>query len=135
MLTYYRNNLIHHFINEAYVASTRLGFSNIHDMGKGVSINDLWPRVKYLKTMLQNDFIYRKTIKTEEDLENTVKFLALRGFLNYDEGTKTISIDSKNENLQYSQSFLYHLVLPLIESYWITFSYFLGYDNRNQAHD
>lgn len=64
MLTYYRNNLIHHFINEAYVASTLLGFSNIHDMGKGVSINDLWPRVKYLKSMLQSDFIYRKTIKT-----------------------------------------------------------------------
>jgi len=52
MLTYYRNNLIHHFINESYVACTLLGISNIHDIGKGVSIKDLWPRVKYLKTML-----------------------------------------------------------------------------------
>lgn len=102
MLTYYRNSLIHHFINESYVACTLLGISNIHDIGKGVNIKDLWPRVKYLKTMLQSDFIYRKTIKTEDDLESTVKFLALRGFLNYDEGTKTVSIDSKNESFQYS---------------------------------
>jgi len=102
MLTYYRNNLIHHFINESYVACTLLGISNIHDIGKGVNIKDLWPRVKYLKSMLQNDFIYRKTIKTEEDLEKTVKFLSLRGFLNYDEASQIVSIDSKNENSQYS---------------------------------
>ena len=29
---------------------------------------------------------------------NTVKFLAQRGFLNYDESTQLVSIDSKNEN-------------------------------------
>jgi glycerol-3-phosphate O-acyltransferase len=102
MLTYYRNNLIHHFINESFIACTLLGFSNIHDIGKGVNINDIWPRLSYLKTMLQNEFIYRKTIETKDDMITTVRFLAQRGFLNYDESTQLVSLDSKNENSQYS---------------------------------
>lgn len=27
------------------------------------------------------------------------------------------------------------MILPFIESYWISFTYFLGQDNRNQPHD
>lgn len=35
----------------------------------------------------------------------------------------------------YSQSFLYQLLLPLLESYWITLTYFLLSDHKNQAHE
>jgi glycerol-3-phosphate O-acyltransferase len=102
MLTYYRNNLIHHFINESLIACTLLGISNIHDIGKGVNINDIWYRVSYLRNLLTNEFLVRKTLKTQEDFINTVKFLSVRGFLNYDESTQIVSIDQKNENSQYS---------------------------------
>lgn len=38
MLGYYRNNLIHHFVNDALVAATLLGISNIQDIKQGVSV-------------------------------------------------------------------------------------------------
>ena len=85
MLTYYRNNLIHHFINESYIACTLLGISNIHEIGRGVNINEIWTRVEYLKKLLSNEFVYRKTMKDQNDLIKNIKFLAKRGFLNYDE--------------------------------------------------
>ena len=62
MLTYYRNNLIHHFINESYIACTLLGISNIHEIGKGISINEIWPRFNYLAKLLQNEFVFRQKI-------------------------------------------------------------------------
>lgn len=102
MLTYYRNNLIHHFINESFIACTLLGISNIHDIGNGININDLWSKVSYLKDLLTNEFLVRKTLKTQADLINTVKFLAVRGFLAFNEQTQMVSIDPKNENSQYS---------------------------------
>ena len=30
---------------------------------------------------------------------------------------------------------MYHLLLPLVESYWITLTFFVSNDSRNQAHE
>jgi glycerol-3-phosphate O-acyltransferase len=38
MLTYYRNNLIHLFVEEALIATTLLGVSNIQSIQQGVPI-------------------------------------------------------------------------------------------------
>jgi glycerol-3-phosphate O-acyltransferase len=44
MLSYYRNNLTHVFINEAEIACTLLGFSNTNDPNVGFSIDDAWKK-------------------------------------------------------------------------------------------
>lgn len=36
MLAYYRNNLIHHFVNEALIANAILGLSNITNINQGI---------------------------------------------------------------------------------------------------
>lgn len=64
MLTYYRNNLVHNFVNESLIACTLLGISNIHDISKGVKVSEMWTRVAYLRDLLNNDFLVRKTLKT-----------------------------------------------------------------------
>lgn len=64
MLTYYRNNLIHNFINESIFACALLGLSNIHEISKGFRLSDLWTKVTYLRDLLDNDFLVRKTLKT-----------------------------------------------------------------------
>jgi glycerol-3-phosphate O-acyltransferase len=44
MLSYYRNNLTHVFINEAEIACTLLGFSSSRDAVAGFSLDDAWKR-------------------------------------------------------------------------------------------
>lgn len=61
--------------------------------------------------------------------------MSKRGFLNFSESTQSISVDSKTEGIQFSQSFLYHLLLPYIECYWMTLTYFLIPENRKVQHD
>jgi glycerol-3-phosphate O-acyltransferase len=65
MLAYYRNNLIHLFINEAELACTLLGFNSIEDIQKGVSIDAVWEKVSFLRDILSDEFVLRKTMKTK----------------------------------------------------------------------
>ena len=48
MLTYYRNHLIHHFVNEAIIAVALLGVSNIQNIAQGVALSMLWEKVLIL---------------------------------------------------------------------------------------
>jgi glycerol-3-phosphate O-acyltransferase len=64
MLAYYRNNLIHNFVNESLVANSILGVSNIQSISQGISVNLLWEKVAFLRDLLENEFIVRKDIQT-----------------------------------------------------------------------
>lgn len=125
MLTYYRNNLIHNFANEALLANSILGVSNIQSISQGIPVSQLWEKVQYLRDLLSEEFTLRNELTSTADLTAMVKFLDSRGFLVYDERTQQVSMDTKNERQGYGQSFLYHLLLPTIESYWISLSFFL----------
>lgn len=98
MLAYYRNNLIHLFINDAEVACTMIGFNSIQDISKGISLDALWPRVCYIRDILSDEFVLRKTLKTKEDLEKIAAHMDKRNFLTYDKEHNMIMIDPKNEN-------------------------------------
>lgn len=87
MLTYYRNNLIHNFANEAFVANSILGVSNIQSIGSGITLPLLLEKVLYLKDLLSEEFTLRKEIATMGDFVSIVKFLDSRGFLKFDEKT------------------------------------------------
>jgi hypothetical protein len=41
-----------------------------------------------------------------------------------------INVDLNEESQQVGQSFLYNLLLPFIETYWITIAYFAVQQNR-----
>jgi hypothetical protein len=41
-----------------------------------------------------------------------------------------INVDLKEESQQVGQSFLYNLLLPFIETYWVTIAYFAVQQNR-----
>ena len=63
MLNYYRNNLIHVFIHDAEIASAIFGLSQLHDISKGVSIQQVWEKFQYLQNLLSEEFVVKKTIK------------------------------------------------------------------------
>jgi glycerol-3-phosphate O-acyltransferase len=81
MLTYYRNNLIHHFLNEAFIANALLGLSNIQNVSLGVPVEILWEKVDYLQRLLGNEFVFRKKLGGISDLIQTLNFLQSRGFV------------------------------------------------------
>lgn len=87
MLTYYRNNLIHNFANEAFVANSILGVSNIQSIGSGITLQLLFEKVLYLRDLLSEEFTLRKEIASMGDFVSIVKFLDSRGFLKFDEKT------------------------------------------------
>jgi len=64
MLTYYRNHLIHHFVNEALIAVALLGISNIQNVTQGVPAELLWEKVVVLQDLLTGEFIIRKRLAT-----------------------------------------------------------------------
>jgi glycerol-3-phosphate O-acyltransferase len=67
MLAYYRNNLTHVFINEAEIACTLLVFSNLKEASGGLSLDDAWKRTQFLKSLLNEEFVLRDTMKTPEE--------------------------------------------------------------------
>lgn len=128
MLAYYRNNLTHVFINEAEIACTLLGFSEVKEASGGLSLDDAWKRTRFLKSLLNEEFVLRDTMKTPEEFRAIIEFMAKRKFLKV-AGDK-INVDLKEESQQVGQSFLYNLLLPFIETYWITIAYFAVQQNR-----
>jgi len=79
MLSYYRNNLVHVFINEAEVACALLGFSIQKE--SGFPLDQVWKRVQFLKTLLNEEFVVRDTMKTLDDFKSVVNFMQKRKFL------------------------------------------------------
>lgn len=124
MLAYYRNNLTHIFLNESEIACTLLGISALQDIQKGVSIDLVWERTSFVKSLLSDEFIVRDSMKTKADFLNVLIFMSKRGFLSLDHPSNQIKLNIKDSNHQLSQSFLYHLLLPFVESYWMTLTYF-----------
>ena len=41
MLSYYRNNLVHVFLNDSEISCTLLGMASIYDVEKGVPIDEV----------------------------------------------------------------------------------------------
>lgn len=59
MLAYYRNGLIHIFLNESYIAASLLSFGNQTAETQGVSIGRLWDQTEFLANVLRDEFMIR----------------------------------------------------------------------------
>lgn len=75
MLTYYRNNLSHLFLNDAEISCSILGFNSTSDTSKGVDLDSLWKRVSYLRDLLSDEFVIRKTVRSVDDFLVRIKLL------------------------------------------------------------
>jgi glycerol-3-phosphate O-acyltransferase len=85
MLAYYRNNMIHLFVNEAIVACSILGLGSIHDVEKGIPIEKLWEKSQFLAALFSDEFLQNQLIRTKEDFWKTLEFMAKRHFLIIDQ--------------------------------------------------
>ena len=122
MLAYYRNNLVHLFTNESYLATALQAFGEQMIQTEGVSLKRLWEQTEFLIRILKDEFVVRDQIANYEDFMRTLQFMAKRGFLQVitQGGQESIRITSEGK---FAITFFSSLMLPFVESYWVTLSY------------
>ena len=89
MLSYYRNHLVHLFITDAEIAST-LFVSKKEDR----NVSSLYRPTQDLKEILNEEFVLKDHMHSQQDFANRLNFLHERGFL-----TKSglqVSIDNED---------------------------------------
>lgn len=84
MLAYYRNNLIHLFVNEAIIACAILGLGSIVDSAKGISLEKIYEKSQFLANLFSDEFLTRSMIKSKEDFMKYIEFMTKRNFLQID---------------------------------------------------
>jgi len=82
LLAYYRNSLVHIFLNEATATAALLaiykhGLSQ-DEKDSGVEVSQLWSKVTFIQNLLSDEFIVRNQIVSPEDLKKTL--LAMQNF-------------------------------------------------------
>lgn len=74
MLSYYRNHLVHIFINDAEIATSLYSV-------KKADNETIFKKTEFLKSVLNEEFVLRDIIRTQADFDKRVLFLNNRNFL------------------------------------------------------
>lgn len=118
LLSYYRNALIHLFIQEAVVACSIHALDIGAALTTGVPPERVEERSQFLAKMLNHEFVLRLRIQTSKDFEQVVGLMQERGILETREGRLRV-------RGEVALGFLCSLVWPLVDTYWFTLFYIL----------
>ena len=66
MLAYYRNNLIHLFLNEAYISCALQAFGESSTLNQGITVQRLWEQTEFIVNILRDEFMVREQFTTFE---------------------------------------------------------------------
>lgn len=119
MLAYYRNNLIHLFINECYIACVLSSFGEIDT--QDINVSRVRERTLFLSHLMKDEFMIRNQISTEEDINTTLAFMAGRGYLKFS-NEKYLQVTQEGK---FAIQFLSSLLLPFVESYWVVLAFII----------
>ena len=117
LLGYYRNNLIHHFINEALISCSIFEFGQNSTWKEGIDRRELYEKVKFISQILRNEFVIEKNMKHYENFEAVLDFMIRSKTLAVNENDK-ILLHPDGEN---TINFLNSLIWPFIDTYWVSF--------------
>ena len=101
MLSYYRNNLLHIFINEAEIMTA---VSMLTRSAPSASLDDVYEQTMFLKNLLSCEFVLRDTLRTKEDVAKLLGFMHERKFLRFEGGRVAVNLQNDEELIK--QSFL-----------------------------
>lgn len=117
LLSYYRNNLIHLFINEALIACSLFGFGHQQSWQTGVQKKELWEKVVFISTLLRNEFVLATNFNSVQDYDAVLNLmLKSNTLLQKEDGLIVIHPEGEN-HINYLNS----LIWPFIDTYWVTF--------------
>lgn len=119
LLAYYRNNLVHVFINEALISCSLFGYGIERAWNEGVSKNELREKVVFISRLLRNEFVLTTNFETESDY-NTVVDLLLKNNTLKELDNGNLVINPLGENYI---NFLNSLIWPFIDTYWVSITF------------
>ncbi|KAI7862007.1 putative acyltransferase [Spinellus fusiger] len=119
-LSYYRNQVIHMFVEEAIAC---VSLYTIVKMGGGrehqrMHYNDLLSEVSFLSSLLKLDMIY-KPGGIESNTKRTIEWLAANNVLNLTEDGWVELSEVERACGRENYDFLCFMIWPFIESYWL----------------
>lgn len=119
LLGYYKNGLIHVFINECFVAGSLYGFGVGPCFTEGVRREDLAEKTLTLAKFLEDDFVLETRIDSKERFDDLIAKMIHHGTVEETpEGLIRVPLVGRR-----MFNFLCNLIWPLIDSYWLTFVY------------
>lgn len=75
MLSYYRNALVHFFMNESEIMTAIVALQR---NSGGASKEEVFKKSHFLKELLSSEFVLRDTMRTREDFEQILSFMEKR---------------------------------------------------------
>mmetsp|Transcript_8969 Transcript_8969/g.6734 ORF Transcript_8969/g.6734 Transcript_8969/m.6734 type:complete len:169 (+) Transcript_8969:917-1423(+) len=123
MLSYYRNNLAHLFINEAYISCVLLAFGEKGCQEDGVLIHRVRDLTAFLADLLEDEFFIRQDIRKEGEVERALTTMQARELVTREGDVLRVA------NLQ-GVKFMASLASPFVESVWVVFC-FLAHAHQN----
>lgn len=110
-LDFYRNNILHHFDEEAIVAAALLS------LGGSTSTGELGARVRWLSRLLKRELSFRSSAAVEETIADTAARLEALALVSCDDGGIRV-VDGGGEGLL----FLRGQIAAMVESYRVAAS-------------
>ena len=129
MLSYYRNSLVHLFLNEAEIMTALFTATKTQP---SATVDQIFDKVMFLKDLFSSEFVLKDTMRTKEDVISILSFMKDRKFLHFENGV--IRVDPKNDEQLLCQSFLCQQVFPYIDTYALVLAYFAS-GSLSQLHE
>jgi len=118
ILSYYRNELLHHFIGEGILSVAIATVSALNDADLKIDIKKVIAEAEYLSDLLSLEFVNNPSPRTKFNFHAVIEYLVQRDFLVYAGKDKEfICISDLGQG---PISFYSHIFWPLIDSYWIS---------------
>ncbi|KAL1917548.1 uncharacterized protein VTP21DRAFT_3941 [Calcarisporiella thermophila] len=118
-LSYYRNQVMHLFVDEA-ITSAAL-FTKIKIGGskstQRMTVAELREEVSFLSSLLKSEFVY-KPGTVDANLDRTLRYLINNGILEYDGEMVGLS-DAERSIGRENYDFYCFLIWPFVETYWL----------------
>ncbi len=116
-IEYYKNNILHYFINESLL---------ILAVKKSSKKIDIKRNTKFLSLIFQDEFIFNPNDKYEINFIQTLTDMVDRKILNKENDIMTINRDTKN----LTPEFYFSILMPFIESYSFCISELIKLNKR-----
>jgi glycerol-3-phosphate O-acyltransferase len=115
-LAYYRNQILHIFVAEAFVACALESFACRRQADQGVSRADLLEETTFLSRLFKREFIYKPSPDAEDNFDETLEAMRRRKILSLSDDDQMVTADPEGHKML---AFLRHLFRPFIDSYWV----------------
>lgn len=128
-LAYYRNNIIHHFVPEALLATALRSFSS-----QPIELGKLMEETRFLSRLFKYEWIYEESAEFENVFMRTLSFFEAAGWISIDHNDYRTLVEYP-EPFPAELQFFRRLVLSFLEAYAVVAEELPSLHERHRGRD